>query len=305
MTGRGNKRRTAARAETTGYSACFSSCRRFAAERVACGQRSRVREPRRCAPNDSISAIVCSVSILLHHLVRTHNRSNESGISDVTARLVDRDGSRHAQTLERGASRSSTDVRHNDQFENPDIGELNSIFFDLAYCVRWAEIPLLAHDFSKRAPAIWRPSQHELLGTLCLAFFEDERDASESFAAYRRLAEWFERQKRRHASPAFLLRLAQSSTGYSFSSDVTSTTAALSRSSQPSSNDGRIPSGVGVKTALAHTEQFYSRRCSECSAEGNKPSSPARHPRCSTDRSQNEQKEWARRPHPSQAFRRQ
>jgi hypothetical protein len=69
--------------------------------------------------------------------------------------------------------------RHNDQFENPDIGEFNSIFFDLAYRVRRAEIPLLAHNFSKRAPAIWRPSQGELLGTLYLAFFEDERDARE------------------------------------------------------------------------------------------------------------------------------
>ena len=83
------------------------------------------------------------------------------------------------QTLERGASRSSIDVRHNDQFENRDIGDFNSIFLDLAYCVKLAEIPLLAHNFSKRAPAIWRPSQDELLCTLCFGFFEDERDASE------------------------------------------------------------------------------------------------------------------------------
>src|SRR5438309_7841043 len=88
--------------------------------------------------------------------------------------------SRQAQTLERGASRCSTDVRHNDQFKNRDIGDFNSIFLDLAYCVKWAEIPLLAHDFSKRASAIRRPPQHELLGTFCLGFFEDERDASES-----------------------------------------------------------------------------------------------------------------------------
>ena len=87
--------------------------------------------------------------------------------------------SRQAQTLERGVSRSPTDVRHNDQFKNRDIGEFNSIFFDLAYCVRGTKIPLLAHDFSKRAPAIGRPSQDELLGTLCRSFFENERDASE------------------------------------------------------------------------------------------------------------------------------
>ena len=59
-------------------------------------------------------------------------------------------------------------------------GEFNLIFLDLADCVRWAEIPLLAHNFSKRASAIRRPSQDELLGTLRLGFFEDERDARES-----------------------------------------------------------------------------------------------------------------------------
>ncbi len=37
-----------------------------------------------------------------------------------------------AQTLERGASRSSTHVRHNDQFKNRNIGDFNSIFLDLA-----------------------------------------------------------------------------------------------------------------------------------------------------------------------------
>ena len=57
--------------------------------------------------------------------------------------------SRQAKTLERGASRSSTGVRHNDQFKNGDIGDFNLIFLDLAYCVRCAEIPLLAHNLSK------------------------------------------------------------------------------------------------------------------------------------------------------------
>jgi hypothetical protein len=87
--------------------------------------------------------------------------------------------SRQAQTLERGASRSSTDVRHNDQFENPDVGKFNSILFDLAYCVRGTRTPLLAHDFSKRPPAICGLSQDKLLGTPCRGFFENERDVSE------------------------------------------------------------------------------------------------------------------------------
>src|ERR1039458_8194744 len=86
-----------------------------------------------------------------------------------------RSESRQAQTLERGASGSSTDVGHNDQFKNRDAREFNRIFLDLSDCVRETEIPLLAHIFSKRASAIWRPSQDELLGTLCLGFFEDKR----------------------------------------------------------------------------------------------------------------------------------
>ena len=88
--------------------------------------------------------------------------------------------SRQAETLERGASRSSTDVRHNDQFKNRDTGEANLTFLDLAYCFRGTEIPLLAHNLSKRASTIPRPSQDELLGSLYLGFFEDERDAFES-----------------------------------------------------------------------------------------------------------------------------
>src|SRR5437867_1546813 len=62
--------------------------------------------------------------------------------------------SRQAQTLERGASRSAAVIRHNDQFKCGDIREFNLVFLDFAYRVRGAEIPLLAHDVSKRASAI-------------------------------------------------------------------------------------------------------------------------------------------------------
>ena len=88
--------------------------------------------------------------------------------------------SRQAQILERGASRSAAVIRHNDQFKCGDIREFNLVFLDFAYRVRWAEIPLLAHDFSKRASAVRRPPQDELLGALYRGFFEDERDACES-----------------------------------------------------------------------------------------------------------------------------
>src|SRR6266550_1346735 len=88
--------------------------------------------------------------------------------------------SRQAQILERGASHAAIIVRHNDQFKHGDIGEFNLIFLDFAYRARGAEIPLLAHDFTKRASAIRRPPQDELLGAFYRGFLEDERDARES-----------------------------------------------------------------------------------------------------------------------------
>ena len=97
----------------------------------------------------------------------------------MTARIADRDRSRYAQTFERGASRASTDVRHDDQFKNGDIRKFNVIFLNFAGGVRRTEIPLLPHNFSKRVSAIRRSSQHKLLGARCRGFFEDERDASE------------------------------------------------------------------------------------------------------------------------------
>src|SRR6202035_2394570 len=85
--------------------------------------------------------------------------------------------SKQAQNLERGASRSSTNVRHNRQFKNGDIRKFNLIFLHLARCIRRTEIPPLAHNLSKRASPIRRPSQDEFLGTLRLGFFEEEGDA--------------------------------------------------------------------------------------------------------------------------------
>src|ERR1700733_1470692 len=62
------------------------------------------------------------------------------------------------QALERGTSRSSTDVRHDNQFKNRDFGEVNPIVLGLAYGFARAEIPPLAHNVSERASAIGRPS---------------------------------------------------------------------------------------------------------------------------------------------------
>jgi len=91
---------------------------------IGCAQRS-ISGTAKMRSSNSISAMLCSASIRVHHLVRTRNGSTKAAINDVTARVVDCAGSRQPQTLERGASRSSTDVRNNDQFENPDVGELS------------------------------------------------------------------------------------------------------------------------------------------------------------------------------------
>jgi hypothetical protein len=68
--------------------------------------------------------------------------------------------------LRRSASRSATNVRHNDQLQYGNIREINLKFLALAICLGRAEIPLLAHDFSKRTSAIRRTSQDEFLGAL-------------------------------------------------------------------------------------------------------------------------------------------
>src|SRR6516165_2275283 len=103
----------------------------------------------------SMSLMMRSTSILFHHLVRRRSGSNGNCIVGINCERCAARPSRHAQTLDRGASRSSADVRYDDQFENGDIRELNAIFLDLTGGVVWAEIPLLTHDFPKRAPTIW------------------------------------------------------------------------------------------------------------------------------------------------------
>jgi|KBSMisStaDraftv2_1062788.scaffolds.fasta_scaffold46978_3 hypothetical protein len=57
--------------------------------------------------------------------------------------------STEARTFERGTSRSATGMRDHDQFQHADIGEVDLVFLGLADGVGWAEVPLLAHNFSK------------------------------------------------------------------------------------------------------------------------------------------------------------
>ena len=67
------------------------------------------------------------------------------------------------------------DIRRNNQLKHGDIREPELVFLDLTDCVAWAEVPLLAHNFSKRTPLIRRPPQDEFLRTGCLLFLEDQR----------------------------------------------------------------------------------------------------------------------------------
>src|SRR5438105_2647749 len=122
--------------------------------------------------------------------------------------MVDRRESRHAQTLKRGASRSSTDVRNDDQFKSRDIREFNLIFFNLAYRVRRAEVPLLADNFPKRAPAIGRPTHDELLRPRGFSFFKDKRYSPQALRLVKR-AESFAALVLRRASPAPLPKRRQ------------------------------------------------------------------------------------------------
>src|SRR6266480_1612191 len=87
--------------------------------------------------------------------------------------------SRHAETLDRGASHSATDVRSKNQFKYGDVGKFNLVCLDLPDGLRWAKVPLLTDNFSKRAPAVRRPSQNELLRTGCFVFLKNECYASQ------------------------------------------------------------------------------------------------------------------------------
>ena len=170
----GSRCRTDAKAETTGYAR--SARRAFDSQpRGHFGSVVWCPAPQRCAPAARFQqwSARCPFRLNIQHKhANSQTRRHQLRVykSGQSRRLRD------AQTLKRGASRSSTDVRDYEQFKNGDIRKFNVIFLDLACSVRWAEIPLLTHNFSKRVSAIRRPSQAKLLGTRCRGFFGNERD---------------------------------------------------------------------------------------------------------------------------------
>ena len=62
--------------------------------------------------------------------------------------------SRQAQVLQRSASHPASDIRSNDQFEYINIVKVHLILFNFAYRFGRTEIPLLANNLFKCAPAI-------------------------------------------------------------------------------------------------------------------------------------------------------
>ena len=115
--------------------------------------------------------------------------------SHLCGALADRGGSRHAQTLEvEGASRSATDVRHDHQFKNRDIGEFNVIILDSS-CVVLGGLKFHCGRtiFSEMIDRHRQTIARQILGyALVSGFLENERDAPRAFAAHRRSAGWFE-----------------------------------------------------------------------------------------------------------------
>ena len=59
-----------------------------------------------------------------------------------SARLI------NGQAVERRTSRATSNIGSDSHFEDTDIREFDTVFFDLCCRVRWTEIPLLAHDLS-------------------------------------------------------------------------------------------------------------------------------------------------------------
>jgi hypothetical protein len=87
--------------------------------------------------------------------------------------------SRQAEVLQRSASGPATDIRLDDEFKYLSVVEVHLILFNLACRFGWTEIPLLANNLVKCAPAIRRPPQNELLCTPNFVFLKNKGYAFE------------------------------------------------------------------------------------------------------------------------------
>ena len=83
------------------------------------------------------------------------------------------------EVLQRSASDPASDIWVDDQFEYINVVKVHLILFNFAYRFGWTEIPLLANNLFKCAPAIRRPPQNKLLCTRNFAFFQNKGEPVE------------------------------------------------------------------------------------------------------------------------------
>ena len=135
-------------------------------------------------------------------------------------------------------------VRDNHQFENGDIGEFDLVILDLACCLRRTEVPLLSHNFETSFP----PSENQRNTNSWVRSAPVSSNASQMRlircgTSKTSRTVWVPKSAARQ--PSVSPEIRADSTGYPFSSEVTSTTAADSRSSHSSFGAG-VSCGVGV-----------------------------------------------------------
>jgi hypothetical protein len=148
------------------------------------------------------------------------------------------------EVLQRCPGIPATDVRIDHHFERRYLRKRDPIFFNFARCLRWAEVPLLPQDFLDWTFLVGRPSQPELLRARVFVFLKYQRDSLEVLKLIENQPNGLNtgaaaRQPRVSGEPK------TDSIGYSWSSEVNSTTAARSTSNRPSLR-ARIFSCVGV-----------------------------------------------------------
>ena len=164
-----------------------NSCNQYGARHIRCSPcHSHFRSRQAPISMWLCTGLASSKLTLLSRLGATRGTTNRQGLflSDFhgyimhvyfgTSCSIVTTESRHAYTLDRGPSHSATDVGSNDQLKYGDVREFNLVYLKLPDGLRWAKIPLLTDNFSKRAAPVRRASQDELLGARCFVLLKNE-----------------------------------------------------------------------------------------------------------------------------------
>ena len=152
------------------------------------------------------------------------------------------------------ASLRATLVGQNLQFKYRHVGEFDGVVLSLPYCPGWAEIPLLANDFSKRMSVIRRPSQDKLLGALDFGLLENQPDTFQLLRVVEQESNDLGSGLSR-APAASLAELQRTLDGICFIFEVISTIPKLARS-RPSPSKGARSRGIGEIRRLRMTQLF-------------------------------------------------